>query len=266
MPNELNARGPRMKVIGAGLSRCATSSLQEALEYPDLGFSPCIHMAHVIPNPKRARLVIAALQEDDREKRHKILHQLFDGWESTTDFPGFWFVEDLMDMYPDAQIVLNQRVGGGEAWYKSFKENLGFFGTATYRNVCLLYETDRLHYRMHAVIAEQWDKRWSVPLGPEFYGQHQEYVLEAAKKRGREVLVWKAEDGWEPLCRFLDKPVPKEKPFPWVNDAATIKTLTKILVVRGLVSWGALLGSVGAVYWYAPWVMRMVKMRFGGGG
>ena len=29
-------------------------------------------------------------------------------------------------------------------------------------------------------------------------------------------LEWTAEDGWDPLCEFLGKPVPNE-PFPYVN-------------------------------------------------
>lgn len=33
------------------------------------------------------------------------------------------------------------------------------------------------------------------------------------------LLEWSVEDGWEPLCSFLGKPVPGE-PFPHVNAAA----------------------------------------------
>lgn len=33
------------------------------------------------------------------------------------------------------------------------------------------------------------------------------------------LLEWSVEDGWEPLCRFLGKPIPEE-PFPHVNAAA----------------------------------------------
>lgn len=33
------------------------------------------------------------------------------------------------------------------------------------------------------------------------------------------LLEWSVEDGWEPLCRFLGKPIPDE-PFPHANAAA----------------------------------------------
>ena len=99
----------RLQVIAAGLSRCATSSVQAALESPYLDFNPSMHMAHVAPHAHREQLVIDAMQEENRERRHKLLHQLFDGYAATSDFPGWAFVDDLMDMYPEAKVVLNQR-------------------------------------------------------------------------------------------------------------------------------------------------------------
>jgi hypothetical protein len=32
------------------------------------------------------------------------------------------------------------------------------------------------------------------------------------------LLVWSVQDGWEPLCEFLELPVP-EAPFPHLNDS-----------------------------------------------
>ena len=35
------------------------------------------------------------------------------------------------------------------------------------------------------------------------------------------LLIFQVKDGWEPLCKFLDVPVPSE-PFPRVNDTASM--------------------------------------------
>ena len=35
------------------------------------------------------------------------------------------------------------------------------------------------------------------------------------------LLVFKLEDGWKPLCEFLDKPIPT-KPFPHENKLASL--------------------------------------------
>lgn len=250
-----SALGPRMRVIGAGLSRSATSSLQAALESPALGFSPCMHMAHIAPHASREQLVIDAMREDDAHKRRKLLHKIYDGYLATTDFPGWWFVDDLMDMYPDAQIVLNQRKGGGVPWKKSLVDSVGFFWSWQYLAICFLYKTDRLHWKIHAVGAQRMKQKFGASFGPdssaEFYDVYQAFVLREAKKRGREVLIWKAEDGWGPLCKFLGKEEPKGEPFPWVNDAATMRFLKRILILRGLLTWAALIG-VG----YGAWKFR----------
>ncbi|OAQ78830.1 tpr repeat containing protein [Purpureocillium lilacinum] len=254
-----SALGPRIRVLGAGLPRCATSSLQAALEMPHMGYFPCMHMAHVAPHSSRLELVIAAMKEEDRRKRQKILHKIFDGYEATTDFPGFWFIDDLMDMYPNAPLVLNQRKGGGEAWFKSLMDSLGFFMSLTYYVICFPIKADRLHYTVHQVAGPRWVTKFGAPPGPDFYYKYQEFVLREAKKRGREVLVWKAEDGWEPLCKFLGKAVPKDTPFPWVNDAATMSTLKKILVVRGILSWAALVGGAYAAWTYGPQLATLAR-------
>ena len=252
MDSDQSANGPRMRVIGAGLPRCATSSLQAAFDMPILGYFPCMHMAHVAPNSTRLQLVIDAMQEEDTQKRRKLLHKIFDGYHATTDFPGIWFMDDLMDMYPDAPIVLNQRSGGGVAWQQSMDNNLMFFGSWSYYLLCFPIKTDRLHWNIHRVANRDWVKKWGVGPGAEFYDVYQDFILSEAKKRGRDVLVWKAEDGWEPLCKFLGKEVPKNEPFPWVNDAATIKMLKRILVARGILSWMALLGGGYATWRYWP--------------
>lgn len=249
------ALGPCMKVIGAGLPRCATSSLQAALESQSISCAPCMHMAHVAPNATRCQIVIDAMQEKDTQKRRKLLHKIFDGYQATTDFPGFWFIDDLMDMYPDAAVVLNQRSGGGEAWFRSLQENIGFFGSWQYLLTCLPIKTDRLHWTIHQTAKKEWRNKFSIENSPGFYDVYQDFVLQEAKKRGREVLVWKAQDGWEPLCKFLGKEVPKDEPFPWVNDAATMTMLKRILIVRGVVSWMAILGGAYATWRFWPQIL-----------
>ena len=51
------------------------------------------------------------------------------------------------------------------------------------------------------------------------YWEAMEDVYEAHIRRVKEIvpenrlLVWNIKDGWEPLCKFLDKPVP-DSPIP----------------------------------------------------
>ena len=64
--------------------------------------------------------------------------------------------------------------------------------------------------------------------------------------RGKKVLEWTPEDGWEPLCEFLGKEVPKVE-FPRLNEGEEIRKLKGVLVRQGLVAWGKLSAAVVVV-------------------
>ncbi|KAM0426312.1 hypothetical protein ACHAPT_008352 [Fusarium lateritium] len=193
---EVDSKAARMQVLCLGLSHCATSSLQAALESDVLYLGPCMHMAHIAPHVDREQIIIDALNEEDAEKRQKLLHRVYDGYASACDFPGWAFVPDLMDMYPDAVVVLNQRKSSQTyAWV------LRRFGITSM-------------------------------FSAEFYERYNDWVREEAKKRGKRVLEWQATDGWEPLCAFIGKEPPKDKrALPHLNDANQMTLVKRILVM-----------------------------------
>ncbi|KAJ3532018.1 hypothetical protein NM208_g8624 [Fusarium decemcellulare] len=255
---KVDPKAAQMQVLCLGLSRCATSSLQAALESDVLGMAPCMHMAHIAPHPDREQLTIDAANEEDVEKRQKLLHKVFDGYASACDFPGWVFAADLMDMYPDAVIVLNQRKSA-EVWAESIGNSLQFFGTQWYYWPTFWWKTDRLHYGIHQAVYA-WSKRkfGDVYLySPRFYELYNEWVREEARKRGREVLEWQVSEGWGPLCEFVGKEAPKDKrAFPHLNDAKQLVLIKRILITRGLVSWAAVFGAAWATWTYGPEMLQ----------
>ena len=50
------------------------------------------------------------------------------------------------------------------------------------------------------------------------YNEHNENVM--TKVPSDRLLVWNVKEGWEPLCKFLNHPVPKE-PIPHDNKTGT---------------------------------------------
>jgi hypothetical protein len=56
----------------------------------------------------------------------------------------------------------------------------------------------------------------------EVYHRHVDAVR--AKVPADRLLVYQVGEGWEPLCRFLDVPVP-EVPFPHLNDTASFRAM-----------------------------------------
>ncbi|CAG8370302.1 unnamed protein product [Penicillium salamii] len=237
-------------VIGAGLPRTATSSLQVALE--DLGFGPCLHMAHIIPHAERQQLLIDASRETDTEKRHKQIHELVDGHGAVVDIPAIFFLEDLMHLYPEAKVVLSSRPDP-EIWAQSARNSLRFFFTRRFYWIGLLWSTDRLWYKLNMRIVEWCRER--IGEGDIFTAssavKYNEQVRELVAARGGEVLEFRAEDGWAPLCRYLEKEVP-DKPFPKVNEKATFALIKNILIAKGLISWAALGGVLWLGWTYVP--------------
>ncbi|RYP42518.1 hypothetical protein DL767_000206 [Monosporascus sp. MG133] len=68
------------------------------------------------------------------------------------------------------------------------------------------------------------------------------------------LLEWSVEDGWEPLCKFLGKPVPENEPFPHANAAAgwagqESKVAKRFLLgaAKGVVFLGVIMVGAGAI-------------------
>ena len=214
-----------------------------------------MHMAYVVPHVSRLKLTETAMREKDKSKRQAILHELFDGYAATCDFPGMAFVDDLIEMYPKAKIVLNTRESA-EMWKKSVENTVVYFSSQKYFWSTWLVPTDYWHHMNHRAYWDLARDRWGIEkwASVECYEKHNTWVREVAKKNGREVLEWKPEMGWGPLCNFLGKDVPQE-PFPRLNEAAFIKKLIIILTVRGILAW-VVAFSAPLVALYGIWWMR----------
>ncbi|KAJ5082896.1 hypothetical protein N7532_011939 [Penicillium argentinense] len=237
-------------VIGAGLPRTATSSLQAALE--ELGYDPCLHMAQVIPHADRMETLIEATREKDTQRRQHLIHRLVNGYEMVCDMPAVFFLADLMDMYPKAKVVLTTRPNA-ETWATSCRASLGFFFTRPFYWVGLLRKCDRLWYQQNMYILEWSQETYGVGdvFTASMYEKYNESVRQIAKERGREILEFKAEDGWKPLCKFLKKDVPGSD-FPRVNEKKALTIVKGIILTRGLLSWAAVGGTLWLCWKYLP--------------
>ena len=105
-----------MQVIGAGFGRTGTMTLKVALE--ELGVGPCYHMVEVLwGDTSRLPLWQAAANGEATDWK-----AVFDGFESTVDWPGCTFYEPLMEVFPDAKVLLTVR--DPESWYESAKNSI----------------------------------------------------------------------------------------------------------------------------------------------
>ena len=207
-----------MKVIGAGLPRTATLTQKISLEM--LGFGPCYHMVNIIADLSLVPRWQGAFDGNAD------WDAIFGGSQATVDWPGSFFWRELIDAYPDAKVLLSVR--SGESWAKSMQNTIWgvFYDDVLMRHLSDARATIDPGWRDYInLMKDMWQK--SGLLG-EMTGVFDPAILAAAFDRyndevratvpaGR-LLEWKPADGWEPLCDFLEVPVP-QAPLPHVNDS-----------------------------------------------
>ena len=187
-----------LRVIGAGVGRTGTNSLQLALEH--LLGGRCYHMLEVFPHPEDIDVWHQAAL--GRPPDWRVFLQ---DWVAAVDWPASAFWEGLAESFPDALILLSVR--DAESWWASASNTiLGAFERAPESPWRSMVEA---MFR-HTFTADIFNKEAAIAA---FEG-HNDYVrMHAPRAR---LLEWHPGDGWEPLCHALGLPVP-ELPFPHVN-------------------------------------------------
>lgn len=192
-----------LRVVGAGLPRTATSSLSMALER--LLGGPVYHMSTIPGHPfdlgpgwNRA----LAGKVPDWES-------LFDGYVAAVDWPASMFWRELSEVYPDALVLLSLR-DSAERWWQSANATI-----LPVARMALAPGWDGgeglLDLLRRFTGSEAWDDPATLMAA---YDRHNDQVRQQVTPD--RLLAWRAEEGWEPLCRALGVLIPAE-PFPWTN-------------------------------------------------
>ena len=237
-----------LEVVGAGLPRTGTLSLRAALEL--LLEGPCYHGA--IPLVEDTGHQAAWRAAFDQETLDPVLAAgLLDGYKAGLDHPFMTWYRELVALRPGARVVLTVREP--RRWYASISRLFHIFTTLTTCRPytwflhlvglgdCLRYL--RANHQDQGGLAGRLNR--AVAAGEEaavaFYQQHTAEVTRVVAPD--RLLVLDVSEGWEPLCKFLHRPVP-QVPFPRVNDTHRVVAIYNI--IRAL-AWADLLTVGGLV-------------------
>jgi sulfotransferase family protein len=224
-----------MRLIGAGLPRTGTLTQKVAVEM--LGLGPCYHWVDVLADLRRVDQWQRALDGEGPWE------EIFDGFNSTVDWPGGYFYKELSEAYPEAKVLLSVREGS--KWEPSFRETIWNMG----HGESLL----RLLSSARAQVDPQWqdylalvERMFWGPEGTFAKGHATPGELIAEMERHNEevkrvvpaerLLIWQVSDGWEPLCEFMEVDVPDE-PLPHVNDRETFLGRVADGAIATLLAW-----------------------------
>jgi len=227
-----------LKVIGAGFGRTGTTSMKEALEL--LGYQKCHHMREVMMNSRQVELfdrVSLGLDVDWDE--------VFEGFNAAVDWPSAARYKELMEKYPEAKVILTMR--DAESWYESTKETIYAVSNSVPFIISLLVPRVRNNMAMvqRLVWQEVFDGRF----------ENREHAIEVYNKSIEEVishvpddrlLVHSSKEGWEPLCAFLDKPIP-DQPYPHSNESKVLRRVVTALKTINIFSWILVVVGLGTL-------------------
>ena len=207
-----------MKVIGAGFGRTGTMSQKAALE--QLGFGPSFHMIDVARRPELLPGWQAAADAEEVDWT-----ALLDGWGSTVDWPACTFWREIWAAFPDAKVLLSVR--DPDAWYASCAKSIHASAQAAARGELEGGSVEVSPEAMKMINGLIWDGTFKGRFDDKdfaigVYQAHNELVQ--AKVPADRLLVYEVKEGWEPLCEFLDVPVP-EGPMPHLNDATSFRAM-----------------------------------------
>jgi Sulfotransferase domain len=213
-----------MKVIGAGLPRTATTTQLIVLE--QLGFGPAYHMRDLMADFETG----LPLWEDVAAGKPD-WERIFGAAQSCVDWPAARYWRELIDYYPDAKVLLSVR--SAESWVRSMRETIAamFFGDSAMHHLNYARAAIDPVWRRYldVCIGLTWDKEIGAmgdcdPYSDQSLMDGMDRYNESVKAGvpADRLLVWHPADGWDPLCEFLEVPVP-DGPVPHTNDTAGFK-------------------------------------------
>ena len=193
-----------LKVIGAGFGRTGTMSLKLALEA--LGFGPCYHMVEVFKAGAYDLWYEAA-----QDPAHADWETIFQGYDSTVDWPNATYWRELAQAYPDAKIILTER--DPDEWFDSTQATI-------FRDMVMASgppgSGEGFPRMVGAVVGALFDgKLHDRELCTRVFKAHNAAVRAAIPPE--RLLVYEVAQGWGPLCDFLGVAAP-EGPMPKVNS------------------------------------------------
>ncbi|OAL33746.1 hypothetical protein AYO20_06922 [Fonsecaea nubica] len=254
MANVNADRQPALSVIVGGLPRTGTSSMTKALEILLKG--PVFHggSASYLSDAVTQRRMLELARHCpirtlvDRTFVQYRLAELTEACVATSDQPGCYFLEELLQLYPEAKVICTIR--DRDSWWDSY--------SALWQGIEDLYSWSWLSpsLRRFCTFSYEFWRRVPQAVGiPEceplpmvnqekLYEAHAEYVRRVVP--ASQLYFFNVRDGWEPLCTILNVPVPKT-PFPHAFPRSLLKEAKNSSVARLKRRLAGMIGLAGLV-------------------
>ncbi|TVY26961.1 hypothetical protein LHYA1_G005085 [Lachnellula hyalina] len=264
------------RVIGAGYSRTGTVSFTIALQ--KLLNGPVCHTGSVCFNREEAIIKqFCAIGKADPVKDHALINNtlrgIFAGYVGLTDSPGSMYVGELAEVYPDAVVICTTR--DAERWWESVQE-LEKTVVAFWMQDILFAPMPSLRYFKTFVMSMAPSEVLVTfpsftpnthtlstvypPLNtlPDHLQIHAEYLKRVVPSS--RLFFFDVKDGWAPLCKILECPIPDE-PFPHANENEAMQEFFAGMFRAAVVRWMQIIAGGGLLAVFGVWIYG----RYGAG-
>jgi len=248
-------------VIGAGFGRTGTLSLRAALNMLNVG--PTYHMLDNIKNNDFAKfLALHSSKSRAEREKHLIAILTANGYKSSVDMPSSLFFEEILELSPKGKVLLSVR-DSPEAWVKSAKDTIfsekmrgpehsPFFRRQFWKPIVSLipFMPFKNFDKFEQIILKIFlgkEPDWSEENMKNVYINWIKHVQQVVPKD--QLLIFNVKEGWEPLCNFLELPVPDE-PFPRVNDKNSFKMRWRFMSAFVVIAIVVFYGGIAAVGYF----------------
>ena len=184
------------------------------------------------------------------------LRQLLSGYQSTNDGPLNHLVRELYAAFPNAKYILCLRRGGQDAWWRSFDAALGLHFRTDWSRIMFRFLIWPVGFirRQDDLVQKgknKVERDLGIPYGPDVYAKHNEMVKRVIPEE--KLLVFYVDQGWAPLCDFLDVDIPQES-FPSVNELDSMKKIYFGMQAFGALMWMLYIGGFVVVMYLAFYI------------
>lgn len=258
-----------IKVLSLGLPRTASASLTAA--YRILGYN-AQHGMDELENIRFHKAIADAAEatypnvfSTGKTERVLTMAEWDAVWGSGVEVVTDWaamYGEQLVKAYPDAKVVLCER--NFEPWYRSYNDTLlseiwGWTSSIMVHFVEPLTGLRLVSNCRHNLLGLFQAKDVNDLRAKSRDGFHTYYDTIKRVTPAERLLVYRIGEGWEPLCKFLDKPVPSVE-FPHVNERIEMQRRIDDLFARSVSKALRKLGMYAATV-AAVWISWKVMHR-----
>ncbi|KAJ9606836.1 hypothetical protein H2200_008846 [Cladophialophora chaetospira] len=246
------------------LSLCRTSEIPLGQALKTLGYKP-FGMAEGMKDPaffygQWHKAALAKYSGVGKQWGREEFDAMLGDYDTVLSLPGCLYAKELVELYPDAKVILTTR--STQSWVRTM--HVAANQMLTWRGWGIMQSWDKsftgslitlVQAQMRVMCNGDFSANgWAAKK----YEEHNSLVRNLVPKE--RLLEYDPNDGWEPLCHFLEHSRPEE-PFPALDADEDDEKIVRMQKVFWFIGLARSLVKMATVFVGAPLLMVYVWFR-----